>query len=117
MICRLNFITRILLVFAIAQPVVYAGSTDFILKAEQWDMPRHGEMLLRQPQLKAVALLWASTPGSRIELRYPGGEEGELWVQELVDWLVALGIPSSALVRQPGSSAEDVIQLVLLGAK
>ena len=41
--------------------------------------------------------------GFRIELRYPGGEEGELWVGELMDWLISLGIPSKYLVAVPGS--------------
>ena len=93
--------------------IVMAESLSLVLKAEQWDMPRHGEALIKQPQLKQIALRWAENPSRRIELRYPGGEEGELWVQELVDWMVSLGIPSTALIKQPGSSAEDVIQLIL----
>jgi hypothetical protein len=49
-----------------------------------------------------------------IEIRYPGGEEGELWVRELMDWLIALGIPSDAMNQIPGSGAEDRISLVLI---
>ena len=49
-----------------------------------------------------------------IELRYPGGEEGEFWVQQLADWLVSLGIPSDRLVAIPGSGAGDSIKFALI---
>jgi len=86
------------------------------LKAEQWDIPRHGETLLKQPELGRIVRHWLQHPEAKIEIRYPGGEEGELWVRELMDWLIALGIPSSAISRIPGSGAEDVINLVLVEA-
>ena len=54
---------------------------------------------------------WSSDDRQQIELQYPGGEEGELWVYQLMDWLVALGIPSNNLVAVPGSGQEDVIRL------
>jgi len=86
------------------------------LKAEQWDIPRHGETLLKQPELGRIVRHWLQHPEAKIEIRYPGGEEGELWVRELMDWMIALGIPSSAVSRIPGSGAEDVINLVLVEA-
>jgi hypothetical protein len=91
-----------------------AEVTSVKLKAEQWDIPRHGETLLKQPELAKIVRLWLDHPEAKIEMRYPGGEEGELWVGELMDWLIALGIPSSAINRIPGSGAEDVIHLVLV---
>lgn len=97
-----------------------ADVTSVKLKAEQWDIPRHGETLLEQPELAKIVRLWLENPDAKIEMRYPGGEEGELWVRELMDWLIALGIPSTAINRIPGSGAEDVIHLVLVqnaGAK
>ena len=84
------------------------------LKAEQWDMPRQGERLLRLPALNHLIKQWQQQPNKLIEIRYPGGEEGELWVNELMDWLVALGVPSDKLHSVQGSGAEDKIQLLLM---
>jgi len=83
------------------------------LHSEQWDMPRHGEALIKQPELGKIVRLWLSQPGSIIEISYPGGEAGEFWVQELMDWLVALGVPADAVRHSPGSGGEDIIKLVL----
>jgi DnaJ-domain-containing protein 1 len=90
--------------------------TDFslALRAEQWDTLRNGDALLKQPQLAELMQRWMSRPGSTIELRYPGGEEGEVWVHELIDWLVALGVPSTAMQTLPGSGTDDTIYMVLI---
>jgi len=90
-----------------------AESFSVIIHSEQWDMPRHGETLIKQQELGEIVRLWAAQPDSRIEISYPGGEVGELWVQELMDWLVALGVPSEAILHSPGSGGEDIINLVL----
>lgn len=82
--------------------------------AEQWDTLRNGEALLKQPELGELVQRWMKAPGSVIELRYPGGEEGEIWVHELFDWMVALGVPSSAMQSLPGSGTNDTIYLVLI---
>ena len=87
------------------------------IRAEQWDIPRHGESLIKRPELGKIVRQWLKQPEASIEIRYPGGEEGELWVRELMDWMIALGIPSSAMNPFPGSSAEDVINLVLVEKK
>jgi len=93
---------------------IAAAEFSVILKAEQWDMPRHGESLIKQPELGKIVHYWKDHPDQVIEIRYPGGEEGEVWVRELMDWLVALGIPSSAMMHLPGSGAEDLINLVIV---
>lgn len=92
---------------------VSADTFEIVIHSEQWDMPRHGETLIKQPELGKLVRLWASRPDSRIDIRYPGGEGGELWVQELMDWLVALGVPSEAIVYSLGSGGEDIIKLAL----
>lgn len=92
------------------------NAADFTvtLRAEQWETLRNGEALLKQPELAGLVQRWMQTSGSMIELRYPGGEEGEVWVRELIDWLVALGVPSAAMQSLPGSGTNDTIYLVLL---
>lgn len=82
-----------------------------ILLAEQWEVSRSGEALINVPVINKVIKQWSLKPDQKIELHYPGGEEGELWVGELHDWLVSLGIPSNNISIVPGSGVEDVIRL------
>ena len=81
------------------------------LHAEQWELARNGERLLGIGGIAEVVSEWSSDKRQKIELQYPGGEEGELWVSQLTDWLVALGIPSMSLVAVPGSGKADIIRL------
>jgi hypothetical protein len=67
--------------------------------------------LLGTDGIAEVVKEWSSDNRHKIELQYPGGEEGELWVHQLMDWLVALGIPSTSLVAVPGSGKGDIIRL------
>lgn len=96
---------------------VYAQDVSIELRAESWDIPRHGESLLTVPELSKVMQKWMTDPSKKIELRYPGGEEGELWVEELKDWFVSLGVPSSIIQLSPGSHAEDIINIVIIKAE
>ena len=93
---------------------VFAENVDTVLRAETWDIPRHGEVMLNVPELASVMQSWMVDPLQNIELRYPGGEEGELWVEELKDWFVSLGVPSNVIQVSPGSNAEDIINIVII---
>ena len=88
--------------------------TENILLAEQWELSRHGDALVRIPVINKVINQWSLKPSQRIEIHFPGGEEGELWVGELSDWLVSLGVPSKNIVVVPGSGMEDVIKLYVV---
>ena len=96
---------------------VNAQGANIELRAESWDIPRHGEALLTVPELSMVMQKWMLDPSRTIELRYPGGEEGELWVEELKDWFVSLGVPSGIIQLTPGSKAEDIINIVIIEAE
>lgn len=91
-----------------------AGGDTVEIKSEQWDIPRHGETVIRIPGMNKFLGQWAEKTDNIIEIRYPGGEEGELWMQELKDWLIALGIPGKAIVHTPGSGSDDLITLELI---
>ena len=78
-----------------------AAPVETELHAEQWELSRNGERLLGISGIAEVVNEWSSDDRQQIELQYPGGEEGELWVYQLMDWLVALGIPSNNLVAVP----------------
>lgn len=84
------------------------------LQAEQWELARSGETVLSLPVLNQLINEWLKDKQKKIEIQHPGGEDGELWVQELTDWLVSLGIPSRTIVITPGSGADDVIKFNLI---
>jgi hypothetical protein len=91
--------------------VIAAAPVETELLAEQWELSRSGERLLKINGLADVVEAWSKDTAQQIELQYPGGEEGELWVYQLMDWLVALGIPSASLIAVPGSGEEGLIRL------
>lgn len=84
------------------------------LRAEQWDIARSGKSLLTLPVLNKLVTAWLVDRHMMIEIQYPGGEEGEFWVQELTDWLVSLGIPSKHMITAPGSGSDDMIRFQLI---
>ncbi len=97
---------------------VYATQNKpWVLTSEQWEMNRSGSKIVKIPVLKKVIRNWMNRyetePNTVILLHYPGGEEGELWVQELTDWLVALGVPSKSIMMVPGSDSDDMIGIEL----
>ena len=55
-----------------------------------------------------------SQQDSRLLLRYPGGDEGSLWVEELRSWLLALGVEPGRIELRPGSPAPDIIEMEVL---
>jgi hypothetical protein len=91
-----------------------SGKADgWTLYAEQWDIARSGETVLSLGVLNKVVNAWLQDKGKTIEVQYPGGEEGEFWVQELTDWMVSLAIPSDSIQTVPGSAADDIIRFQL----
>ncbi len=94
--------------------------TAWLLNSEQWELNRTGNSIVKMPVLNQVVTHWIkrvkTEPGVKIELQYPGGEDGEVWVQELADWLVSLGISSSHILMLPGSRADDVIKLSIVSS-
>jgi len=102
---------QFVMIALIAFNVTAATPVETELQAEQWELSRSGERLLGITGIADVVNEWSTDAGQQIELQYPGGEEGELWVYQLMDWLVALGVPSANLVAVPGSGEEGLIRL------
>ena len=97
-----------------ARASVNNESKGWELHAEQWELARSGESILSLPVLNQLINTWLLEKHKKIEIQYPGGEDGEFWVQELTDWLVSLGIPSNHMVIVPGSGADDMIKFALI---
>jgi hypothetical protein len=98
----------------IADNNVYQVPKVWALSAEQWELARNGESILSFPVVNELINAWLLDKQMKIEIQYPGGEEGEFWVQELTDWLVSLGIPSNNMVVVAGSGAGDMIKFDLI---
>ena len=105
----MSILSRLILPFIIALPA-QAGE-QWTLEAGDWARPRHGEWLASHPSLVAAIDRLQQTPDGVLHLRYPGGDEGLLWVGELQAWLVALGLESDRIETLPGSGAAGAIQL------
>lgn len=104
-------ITQFVMITLSVFNVEAAAPVEMELHAEQWELSRNGERLLGVAGLAEVVNEWSRDSMRQIELQYPGGEEGELWVNQLKDWLVALGVPSASIVAVPGSGQGDVMRL------
>ncbi len=100
---------RLMLIAMLQAPVVAAE--PYLLSADEWASPRDGVSVARLPAVAAAVRDQMQSPGARIQLRYPGGEEGVLWVQELRSWLISLGVPSERIELYPGSARGDVMEL------
>lgn len=100
---------RLLLLLFIALPA--SAEPVWTLSAAEWARPRQGEWLVAHPALSAAIGSLQQSPASQLQLRYPGGDEGVLWAEELQAWLVALGVESARIELLPGSGGERVIQL------
>lgn len=95
-------------------PVLVVAEESWQISALEWAQPRHGASLVRQPALVAAIDRLQQQPSSHLLIRYPGGDEGVLWVEELQAWLVALGLASNRIERIPGSGKADIIQLEVI---
>ena len=107
----LVIISYVMITIGFNLPVAASLNTENILLAEQWELSRNGAALIQIPVINKVVKHWSKKTDQTIELHYPGGEEGELWVGELRDWLVSLGVPTKNITITPGSGVEDVIRL------
>jgi len=94
--------------------MVQALETSHILTAEQWAVPRNVETIIQMPALASAMAELQATPGGRLLIRYPGGDAGTLWMNELHSWLVSLGLSSADMERVPGSANSQVIELEIL---
>lgn len=101
------------LMLAVAPALASAASDEVWIDAESWARPRSGAVVASMPDLRALVQTWMGRPGWVLQIRYPGGEEGLLWAEELHDWLIALGVSSRSIRKLPGASAEDRLEVAL----
>jgi len=106
--------TRLLPLLLLLFSPVRAADGPWVIDAEFWAAPRSGEAVLAEPALRAaVDTLMFREESSRLVIRHPGGETGQLWAEELRGWLVSLGIPSVRIQTEPGGVRDDQLQLTV----
>jgi len=56
-------------------PPALAQEQDvYVLKASEWNVPRTTDAILSMPALNKTVQAFSKHPGSRIRIRYPGGD-------------------------------------------
>ncbi|MDX5583832.1 MAG: hypothetical protein QNK20_02730 [Aureibaculum sp.] len=85
-----------------------------LLHANEWSVPKKATTLLMIPAIKNSMNKLKNDVNSRLKIKYPGGDEGTLWVNELRSWLVALGLSSKRIESEPGSAISTTIELEVL---
>ena len=111
----LTSMKTVCLILCIFLQVNYAVALEreWTVSAEEWARPRNGELIAGMtPVQKSVRALLAQ-PGHRLVIRYPGGEAGVLWANELKDWMVSLGLTSELVTMETGNSRDDVVTILL----
>lgn len=85
----------------------------FTLSADEWSQPRSGTLITRFEAIRSAINYWEKDTNFAILIRYPGEDSGEIWVTELRDWMISLGIPSDHIQLLPSSQAIDEIKLIV----
>ncbi len=93
---------------------VALAAESYVLKANEWAVPRQATTLLNMPAIHQTMSVLSNNPASYLILKYPGGDEGTLWVNELRSWLIALGLSSRRIETEPGSAISTSITLEVI---
>lgn len=83
------------------------------ISQSQWESPDRSRTLLADPALRRLLQAWSAQPSAHLSIEYPGGEQGVIWANRLVGWLVAYGVPGRAISLFPGSSNMNTLALSL----
>jgi hypothetical protein len=108
-----KFVSLVLgLLLSIISQLSFANTVRiYALSADEWSRPRSGVVIPELASVRSAVSYWDNTQDSQIVIRYPGEDSGEIWANELRDWLISLGIPSDYIVLISGSQAADEITL------
>jgi len=105
-------VKRLPLILLLSLPFA-AAAENAKLAADEWGAPKSGQEVLAREPVRKILEAHAATPNTVVSIRYPGGDRGSTWAQELRGWLVAFGIDSARISLEPGSGDADVVRLEL----
>ena len=92
---------------------LFAAEIEF-LNLNDWAVPKQSSTVLAMPAILNSMKKIQNNPNSILKIKYPGGDEGTLWANELRSWLVTLGLSSKRIDLVPGSSIPTAIELEVL---
>ncbi len=106
-----KYITSIVFMFFVTNS--FAADVE-LLHANEWSVPKQTTTLLAMPAIHKSMQKLQKNVNSVLKIKYPGGDEGTLWVNELRSWLVALGLSSKRIDLIPGSAISTTIELEVI---
>ncbi len=89
------------------------AAQEFKLSSAQWAQPKRAETVMQMSAIRNAVNLLDAQDANQITIRYPGGESGVLWASELKGWLTSLGVDSSMIRMQPGSTDVNMLDLLV----
>lgn len=92
---------------------IFAAETE-LLHANEWSVPKKTSSILAMPAINNSMQKLQKNTNSILKVKYPGGDEGTLWVNELRSWLVALGLSSKRIELIQGSAISTTIELEVI---
>jgi len=93
-----------------------AGEIE-LLHADEWLLPKQAATILEMPAISKSMQQLQRDMNSSLLLKYPGGDEGTLWINELRSWLIALGLSSKRIELVQGSVNPATIEFEVLPGK
>lgn len=87
-----------------------------LLHANEWSVPKKATTILAMPAIQNSMKKLQRNVNSFLKLKYPGGDEGTLWANELRSWLIALGLSSNRIELVPGSAISTTIELEVISS-
>jgi len=94
----------------------FAGDSE-LLHANEWLLPKKAATILEMPAISKSMQQLKRDMSSSLLLKYPGGDEGTLWINELRSWLIALGLSSKRIELVQGSVNPATIEFEVLPGK
>ena len=87
---------------------------ELTISRDQWPQHANSMSIAALPQVRQVIEQFDESGRYRLVVRYPGGESGAKWAEQLVHCLVAYGVPGEFLGRELGSGDPDLLLLLMI---
>jgi hypothetical protein len=106
-----SIINTVVLMLFVSGFSVSAHADTYTITPDEWAQPRSGTEMAAMAPVRAAVQDWMKHPGYHIVLLHSGDDIGSLWSSEIQDWLVSLGIPSSAIEKRISGQDENSVTL------
>ena len=80
---------------------------------KDWPQRRSAHAVLELDPVRAVLYVFSEEGGQSVIVRHPGGDSGNAWAHEFMEWLVALGVPAHFIALEPGSGGADRLLILV----